>query len=356
VPPSIGKSIRRKRLRQFLRCWALPYLRSRLLPGFRPILGCVFTEWKCNLDCWYCHSHDNARPGLDEATGDSIVDWLRSEGCRVVALMGGEPLLRPAFVTRLVARSAARGLYVYLPTNGRLLTPDLTDRLGEAGIASVNLSVDGISERPGMPKALNAVRPQLDYLVKRQHRYGYTVFLSINVTRFNLDDVRPLTEFAREQGIGTSYHLCDSPEDRNRPAPADPGPVDGLLDYLIARRRAGYPMLNSERHLEAMKRLLRGSVPPWPCRAGRNMIVCRADGTLAPCYPMVETPRDWGVAGCPLTIAPELDQLKRSCSRSCYSTVAYLLADYYDLRRIGGEVSARLRGALRRETASSAPD
>src|SRR5262245_4897896 len=31
--------------------WALPYLKSRMLPGdFHPIIAYLFTEWKCNLD------------------------------------------------------------------------------------------------------------------------------------------------------------------------------------------------------------------------------------------------------------------------------------------------------------------
>jgi hypothetical protein len=51
--------------------------------------------------------------------------------------------------------------------------------------------------------------------------------------------------------------------------------VDELLDYLIDRNRAGYAMVNCTEHLRNMKSLLRGGVAPWPCRAGRNMVVCR---------------------------------------------------------------------------------
>jgi hypothetical protein len=115
------------------------------------------------------------------------------------------------------------------------------------------------------------------------------------------------------------------------------------LDYLADRKRAGFAMVNSLRHLAAMKSLLTGELPTWTCRAGRNMVVCRTDGTLAPCYPLADSNGDWGAAGCPRLDPHRLAALKQSCERSCYSTVAHALADYYGVRGISAEVNARLR-------------
>ena len=66
------------------------------------------------------------------------------------------------------------------------------------------------------------------------------------------------------------------------------------------------------------------------------MVICRTDGTLAPCYPMRECDHDWGTAGC-----QKFDDFKPSCSESCFSTVGYMLANYYDLRRLAGLLSLR---------------
>jgi len=71
--------------------------------------------------------------------------------------MGGEPLVRPKFVHRVVDYAAQQGFWVYIATNGRLLTPDLIDRLGDAGTAVFNLAVDAVDEKPGLPKALNPI-------------------------------------------------------------------------------------------------------------------------------------------------------------------------------------------------------
>ena len=138
-----------------MRGWLFPYLRSRVMPGdFHPIIAYLFTEWKCNLDCHYCWAFDNSVKGMTEDVARRSIDWLHDNGCRVLALMGGEPLLRPQFVHKVVYYAAKKGFWIYVPTNGRLLRPDVIDRLGDAGVATFNLAVDTVDEKPGLPKAL----------------------------------------------------------------------------------------------------------------------------------------------------------------------------------------------------------
>jgi MoaA/NifB/PqqE/SkfB family radical SAM enzyme len=350
VQVQFDKSVRRIRNSRYWRCWVLPYLRGRIRGGFRPIFGCVYTEWKCNLDCAYCRSYDNSLPGMDEDTGRRVVDWLHATGCRVAGLMGGEPLMRAAFVEQFARYAAGKGFFVYLPTNGRLLTPDVADRLGDAGVGTFNVAIDCVREKPGLPKALEPIRGNFDYLVRLQSRYGHTVFLSINITRFNLEDVRLLTEFSRQNGVATAYHLCASPSGHTPFRSEELGPVDELLDYLIDRHRAGYVMVNSTGHFRAMKSLVRGNVASWPCRAGQNMVVCRTDGTLAPCDPLRESGHDWGTVGCQKFNTPQLAGIKQRCSESCFSTVGYMLANYYGVRSLAGLLTpqtVRRLGGLR---------
>jgi MoaA/NifB/PqqE/SkfB family radical SAM enzyme len=59
---------------------------------------------------------------MTEETARRSIDWLDSIGSRVLALMGGEPLLRPDFIHKVVYYAAKKGFFVYLPTNGRLVT------------------------------------------------------------------------------------------------------------------------------------------------------------------------------------------------------------------------------------------
>src|SRR4051812_21925232 len=125
------------------RGWLMPYIKSRVLPGeFHPITSYLFLEYKCNLDCWYCWAFDNKVKGMTEDLARRSVDWLHDHGCRVLALMGGEPLLRPQFAHKVVYYAAKKGFWIYIGTNGRLLRPEVTDRLGDAGVSVFNFAMD----------------------------------------------------------------------------------------------------------------------------------------------------------------------------------------------------------------------
>jgi len=57
--------------------WLFPYVRSRVLPGdFHPIIAYLFTDYKCNLDCWYCWAFNNKIKGMTEDTARQSIDWL----------------------------------------------------------------------------------------------------------------------------------------------------------------------------------------------------------------------------------------------------------------------------------------
>jgi MoaA/NifB/PqqE/SkfB family radical SAM enzyme len=332
-------------LRRAFRGWFYPYLRSRVLPGdFHPIIAFLFTDYKCNLDCHYCWAFNNKVPGMTEEMARSSIDWLHDTGCRVLALMGGEVLIRPKLVHKIAYYAAKKGFWIYVPTNGRLMREDVIDRLGDAGIATVNLAVDSVEDRQELPKALNPILPYFKYLIKKQYVYDFSVFFNINITRINIDDVKQLTEIARDSGIATDYHINESPmldqphfkhntgnstyiTEQDWPA------VDELIDWLIERNQSGYKMVNSVRRLQEMKAFMRGRLQDWNCRAGQNSMIIRTDGTLAPCFPMYPATHDWGVVGQPRYDVVQLKQIKRDCQPHCFSTLNHNLAYCYQAGR-----------------------
>ena len=204
---------------------------------------------------------------MTEETARRSIDWVHSIGSRVLALMGGEPLLRPNLSTRSCTTARRRtSSFIFRPTGG---CDDGRDhRLGDAGVANVNLAIDSVKERKELPKALEPIRPYFEYLVKRQHQYGYSVMLNINICRTNIEDVRELTEIAHDNGVATDYHINESPmteqehfkrleENSTYLTPEDWPKVDELLDWLDAKRHnEGYKMVNQSKHMQDMKLLL----------------------------------------------------------------------------------------------------
>jgi len=369
------------------RGWLGPYLRSRALPGdFHPITAYLFVEYKCNLDCWYCPSYDNSVNGMSEDIARRSVDWLYDHGGRVLALMGGEPLLRPKFVHKVVYYAARKGMWVYIATNGRLLRPDLADRLGDAGVAVFNLALDSWDEKESLPKAFVPVQENLEHLRQKQYVYGYMVFFNINICRNNHEDVKRLTEWAHEHRIATDYHINESPmldqtdhfrHMDNNPTyigPEDWRAVDELVDWIVAKNRAGYQMVNSVSRLLEMKTFMRMSsgldlrqvgwngdgtgnngdlsrmlaanqgirqdengelrFADWSCRAGQNNIVIRTDGTLAPCFPLYPATFDWGNIENFRFDHAQLNDMKKTCQSHCFSTLNHNLAYCYNDARV----------------------
>jgi len=328
--------------------WVVPYVNSRVHPdAFRPVLCYLFTEWQCNIDCHYCFQYNNQLPGMDLDTATSAVDWLKSLGCRVIPLMGGEPLLRKDFVLEVIRYGAENDFFMYLPTNGYLLDKSFIDEVGRAGVAAINLAVDCVAPRKGLPKALLNIEPQFRYLVEKQEKYGYLVFFNINICRNNLKDVKLLTEIAHQNRIGTDYHLNEPPhgfvnvdhyahadDDMLSITTAQFSEVAELLDWLIEKQRQGWPMVNPIEHLKAFKERMYGPMRPWDCRAGHNGALIRPDGSLSPCFDLITYDHDWGRIWEPRFVEQELRAVKERCLPLCSSTCFYTMGHYYDLHAL----------------------
>ena len=77
-----------------IKSWVIPYIYSRIYSQeLRPVLGYLVTDWKCNINCHYCFQFKNDMAGMTWETARSSIDWLKSIGCRVIGITGGEPLV-----------------------------------------------------------------------------------------------------------------------------------------------------------------------------------------------------------------------------------------------------------------------
>ena len=385
TPPEKRQWTRDQIMRK-VRGWLVPYIRSRVMPGdFHPITAYLFVEYKCNIDCWYCWSFNNKVKGMTEDVARRAIDWLYDHGCRVLALMGGEPLLRPQMAHKIVYYAAKKGFWIYIGTNGRLLRPEVADRLGDAGVAVFNFALDAWDEKPGLPKALVPAQRNLEHLIRKQYVYGYMVFFNMNICRNNLEDIRLLTEYAREHRLATDYHLNETPmleqDDHFRHLHENPTyiypenwrEVDSLIDWLIAKNRSGYQMVNSVARLQEMKAFMRMSsgrdlrqvgwhgdgggvdeaeerlagmpgivreengglrFTDWNCRAGQNNVIVRTDGTVGPCFPMYAATYDWGTIDGHKFERGQLQEMKKTCEKHCFSTLNHNLGYCYNDARV----------------------
>jgi len=294
-----------------------------------------------------------------QAAKDSI-QWLQSVDCKVLAFMGGEPLLRKDFILELTRYAVERAFFVYLPTNGILLDQSFIDEIGRAGISVINLAVDAVDSCKGIPKSYNRIKQQCEYLVEKENKYGYITFFNINITQKNIKDVKILTEIAHNYEIATDYHINEPPliqykdfahyTDSPLITENEFEELDKLIDWLIEKNFEGYTMVNSVEHLRAMKLFIRHRLPAWPCLAGKYSLVIRMDGSFAPCFELYGTNEDWGnIYEGPKFSPLKLAAQKQKCSPHCLSTCNFQVNHYsksilYSLQWIAKHAYAHFLG------------
>ncbi|WP_054785415.1 radical SAM protein [Pseudovibrio denitrificans] len=103
------------------------------------------TTLDCNARCVHCYSDALFGRGPDYwplKESLELIDQLAEAGVFILALSGGEVLLRPDW-EQLIAHATSLGMRVTFATNGILVTPDVARRLQELGVSNVSVSLDG---------------------------------------------------------------------------------------------------------------------------------------------------------------------------------------------------------------------
>jgi MoaA/NifB/PqqE/SkfB family radical SAM enzyme len=290
-------------------------LKSAAKGGFLPLLAYLGVEWKCDMLCHSCRAYNSDVKEMHEDTARRAIEWLAASGNRLLVLTGSEVLRRPKFVQMVVDEASRKGLKVRVPTNGRLLSKDLIDQLGEAGVAAIYLTAESASDLEQIARVLQRARPCFDYLLEKKITYGFQVGLQINLSRIGEAEVKRWAEIAHEEGIPADYYV-------NQSCTGEAGSrFDPLIGWLLDRKRLGYRMANSATGLLEMRAVLRGEGSCRECGAGREMVVIRTDGSLAPCLPLSGSAGDWGEAGNPSLDPARLEEIKGTCRRGCRCTL-----------------------------------
>jgi radical SAM protein with 4Fe4S-binding SPASM domain len=182
----------------------------------------------CNLSCTMCLVA--YRPRLGRSASMTLPDVVAIlddlPTVRRLTLQGlGEPLLAPD-LDRIVTEATRRGIEVGFNTNGTLLTRERSERLIDAGVDWIHVSLDGATadtyatiRRGGRLEAVLAnVR---DLVAARQARGLRSPWVQINVVamRANRDEVVALVRMAADLRVdrlwvqGLSHDFSDVADD-----------------------------------------------------------------------------------------------------------------------------------------------
>ena len=161
------------------------------------------TTLDCNAKCIHCYSdaifgHGEKYWPLPEAL--DLIDQIADEGVIILALSGGEVLMRPDWEV-LIEHGVKRGLRMTLATNGRLVTPKVASRLAELDIWNVSVSLDGAS--PEVHDAIRGVEGTFEaacQAVQRLVKAKVRVTVNYTPMKPNLAEAEAMIELAYRLG------------------------------------------------------------------------------------------------------------------------------------------------------------
>lgn len=171
-----------------------------------PARSILIANWeltlKCTLNCVHCGSRaGKARPNelcLDECY--RVADQLVSLGCKNLTLIGGEVFLFKGW-EKLAAYLTDNGLVVNIVTNGYILGELEIDKIRQAGLFNVGISMDGMetnhNQIRGRGDAFQRLKNSLDLL--RQHGIATGVITTLMQSNFN--DLEAMYTFLIKRGV-----------------------------------------------------------------------------------------------------------------------------------------------------------
>jgi pyrroloquinoline quinone biosynthesis protein E len=169
----------------------------------RPLAVLCELTYRCNLACPYCYNPLNLQRYRDEL---DTAEWARifreAAGMGVVQahLSGGEPTLR-ADLCDLVEAARCAGLYTNLITQGTFLDDALLDRLIEAGLDHVQISIQ--APEAGTADAIAGARAHEKKLAALERVGKRDVALTLNCVlhRKNHDALEEIVALAERLGV-----------------------------------------------------------------------------------------------------------------------------------------------------------
>jgi len=188
-------------------------LQNKLVDGFGRIarkLRISITD-RCNMRCVYCMPSGNAE-WIEQSnilTYDEIArlaSILARLGIQKIRITGGEPLVRPKLEDLIRALSNIDEIKAMSMTTNGLLLKDKAKKLRDAGLSSVNVSLDTFKENRfkaingvrGLDKVMNSIRAADDA--------GLKIKVNTVIMRgWNDDEIADFARFARLTGYTVRF-------------------------------------------------------------------------------------------------------------------------------------------------------
>ncbi len=238
-----------------------------------PIMAHIIPIRRCNLSCTYCNEYDDFSAPVPTDVVIRRINKLADLGTSIITLSGGEPMLHPD-LDGIIAAMRNRGVLACMITNGYLLMPDRIEKLNQAGLDHMQISIDNVMPDDVSKKSLKVLDKKLQMLAEYAD-FHVNINSVVGGGIHNPDDALVVGRRALELGFSATVGIIHD--------------GDGQLRPLGDRERAVYHEMKAleNRNFAQLNyfqdAIAQGKPNDWRCRAGaRYMYICE-DGLVHYC-------------------------------------------------------------------------
>lgn len=264
-----------------------------------------FVRWDitphCNLNCQHCYATEMYRKDKRElslAELEVCIDRICNVAENVI-FYGGEPLMRKD-LPEIVSLCGERDMNTHVITNGTLITRESAEKLANAGLKQMGISVDAATEntyaairgRDYFLKIIDTIKMIADYpfmmsmgfVISTQNYEEVGAFIELaddlNVDQIIFIPLAPVGNAKDSEGLNLTPHQYVETAQKI----AEKKSSLGLKDDFVVLDFAP-PLLVDYMNRTYGSKLL--EEPKW-CFAGTGSLFIRADGRVYPCKGYVE--------------------------------------------------------------------
>ncbi len=293
----------RRRLR-FLRTRAreLKMIGKALVSTKHPILVHIIPMRQCNLACTYCNEFDDFSKPVPLEEMKKRLDALADMGTSIITISGGEPLMHPE-LDEVIRHMRRRGMIAGLITNGFYLNKERIERLNDAGLEHLQISIDNVVPDEVSKKSLKTLDGRLVMLSQ------YAVF-QVNINSVlgsgvkDPEDALKIAHRAVELGFTSTVGIIH--DNNGQLKPLGPRELE-IFEEVMALGKRSFSRFNEFQHNVA-----RGREHNWRCRSGSRYLYICEDGLVHWCS------QQRGYPGIPLAqYTPEMRHREYSTKKFC---------------------------------------
>jgi MoaA/NifB/PqqE/SkfB family radical SAM enzyme len=268
------RTILRRRVKAFYRNLRGASMVARgFLNTEHPLLAHIIPVRRCNLSCTYCNEFDDFSKPVPTEDMFRRIDKLAALGTSVITISGGEPLLHPE-LDDVIHRIRKNGMIAGLITNGYFLVPERIQRLNQAGLEWLQISIDNVTPDEVSKKSLKVLDKKLENLAEHAD-FHVNINSVVGGGVSNPQDALVIGKRALELGFSSTVGIIHDGQGQLQPLADDERRV---YHEMKAMEKRSFTRINA-----FQDNIAQGRPNQWRCRAGSRYLYICEDGLVHYC-------------------------------------------------------------------------